>query len=294
MAPTMFKPFSIKLHDGRLLTARKPLVMGIVNVTPDSFYSASRAADDAALAGKVEAMMAEGVDIIDIGACSSRPGAEVVGVEMEMSRLRTALKTLRQVAPEMPVSVDTFRASVAQMAVTEFGVDIINDISGLTLDSSMLETVSALDVPYILMHMRGTPATMQTMTDYPQGRVAEEVVRELSAPLLQLRRHGVSDIIIDPGFGFSKTVEQNYRLMRDLRYISDVFGLPVLVGISRKSMLTKPLQIPTEEALNATTVLNTIALMQGASLIRVHDVAAARQAVEIYSMTNFQSESDQE
>lgn len=237
---------------------------------------------------RVEQLMSEGADMLDIGAYSSRPGAENVPIEEECERLRIGLDALRQVSGnEIPVSVDTFRAPIAHKAVTEMGADIVNDISGGSLDSEMMPTVAKLDCPYILMHMRCTPATMQQHCDYStfQGDVTAGVVNELSGKVAQLRQMGVSDIIIDPGFGFSKTLDQNYALMRNLASIGEAFNAPVLVGVSRKSMVSHPLGITSAEALNGTTALHTIALLQGASILRVHDVAQARQALTIVQHT---------
>lgn len=277
-----FSSFSLNIH-GRLFDCKRPQIMGIVNVTPDSFYSASRTFEPDLIRRRVESMIEDGADIIDIGAYSSRPGADEVSVEEECARLRQGLAAVRAVAPDIPVSVDTFRASVARMAIGE-GADIINDISGGTLDTLMFDTVAELKVPYILMHMRGTPATMQTMCDYEN--VTLDVVKELSVKLNRLQELGVSDVIVDPGFGFSKTTEQNYVLMKDLPHIIDVLRRPVLVGISRKSMLTKPLHITPGEALEATVACNTVALLSGASFLRVHDVKAARHALSVVTFVS--------
>ena len=253
--------------------------MGIINATPDSFYSGSRTADSRAVAERARMMLDQGVDMLDLGAYSSRPGAADVSAADEGDRLHMALEAIRSVSADVPVSVDTFRADVAEKAVTEWGADIINDISGGTLDPDMFETVARLHVPYILMHMRGTPADMQQHCSYAD--VTADVAADLSAKLHRLSVLGVNDVIIDPGFGFSKTLEQNYRMLREL----DTFGLlgrPVLAGVSRKSMITRLLGIDSEDALNGTTAVNTLALDRGASILRVHDVQAARQAVEIY------------
>lgn len=273
------EPFSLKIR-GERRTYTRPVVMGILNVTDDSFYSASRAMDSDAIAARVSTLIAEGADIIDIGGYSSRPGAVDISPGEELSRLACGMKALRAVAPDIPVSVDTFRAQVADIAVTELGCDIVNDISGTNLGGpEMVETMARLQCPYILMHMRGTPADMQEHTEYID--VTADVLSELGDRLQWLAMEGLDDIIIDPGFGFSKTLEQNYRLMRELRCFQ-LFHRPVLVGISRKSMLTKLLNISTDDALNSTTALNAMALDRGAAILRVHDVAAARQAVDIY------------
>lgn len=265
---------------GRLVTFDRPAVMGILNVTPDSFFSGSRAMSAYDIERRVETMLTQGVDIIDIGACSTRPGAEPVADDEETARLSRGMEIVRRLAPDIPVSVDTFRASVARSAVTTMGCDIVNDISGGTLDDNMVATVADLHCPYILMHMRGTPATMQTLTEY-RDDVTATVISELQRQVRRFEQAGVADIIIDPGFGFAKTVDQNYAVMAGLRRFA-IFGRPVLVGISRKSMITKALSIRADEALEATTALNAYALDRGADILRVHDVAAARQAVDIH------------
>lgn len=275
-----FRPFSLNLK-GRLAEYDHPAVMGILNVTPDSFYAGSRVTGTVELHRRVERMLAQGADIIDVGGYSSRPGADDVSPEEEMARVRRGVEAIRRVSADIPVSVDTFRADVARRAVLDWGADIVNDISGGTIDSRMFPTVAELKVPYILMHMRGTPATMQTMTDYED--VTADVVAELSGLMHQLELDGVADIIIDPGFGFAKTLDQNYELMRHLPQIAQLLGKPVLVGISRKSMITKLLSVTADEALPGTVALNTFALLNGASVLRVHDVEAAVQAVRIVS-----------
>lgn len=264
----------------RLVTFDRPAVMGILNVTPDSFFSGSRAMSAYDIERRVETMLTQGVDIIDIGACSTRPGAEPVADDEETARLSRGMEIVRRLAPDIPVSVDTFHASVARRAVTTMGCDIVNDVSGGTLDDNMVATVADLHCPYILMHMRGTPATMQTLTEYGDD-VTATVISELQRQVRRFEQAGVADIIIDPGFGFAKTVDQNYAVMAGLRRFA-IFGRPVLVGISRKSMITKALSIRADEALEATTALNAYALDRGADILRVHDVAAARQAVDIY------------
>lgn len=275
-----FRPFSLNLK-GRLAEYDHPAVMGILNVTPDSFYAGSRVTSSVELHRRVERMLAQGADIIDVGGYSSRPGADDVSPEEEMARVRRGVEAIRRVSADIPVSVDTFRADVARHAVLDWGADIVNDISGGALDSRMFPTVAELKVPYILMHMRGTPATMQTMTDYED--VTADVVAELSGLMHQLELDGVADIIIDPGFGFAKTLDQNYELMRHLPQMAQLLGKPVLVGISRKSMITKLLSVTADEALPGTVALNTFALLNGASILRVHDVEAAVQAVRIVS-----------
>jgi dihydropteroate synthase len=272
-------PFSLNIRQ-QLVEYTSPVVMGILNVTPDSFFAGSRSFDADDIEKRVTTLLAEGADMIDIGAYSSRPGADDITPQEEIDRLARGMQILRKHNATIPVSVDTFRADVARVAIEQLGVDIINDISGTNLDPQMADTVAALRCPYILMHMRGTPATMQTLTEY--NDVTTDVLAELGERVQKLAMMGVNDIIIDPGFGFSKTLDQNYTLMRNLKTF-ELFHRPLLVGISRKSMLTRLLDIDTADALNATTALNTMALERGASILRVHDVAAARQAVTIYN-----------
>lgn len=276
--------FNLTLR-GKIVEVDHPLVMGILNSTPDSFYAQSRHTAHSDIAARVESMIAEGVDIIDLGAYSSRPGADNVEPAEELSRIKTAMAAIRSVDTSIPVSIDTFRANVAREAIESLDADIINDISGGDLDNEMFDTAATLRVPYILMHMRGNPATMQSLTNYDDhGGVAAAVCSELSKKIDRLQLLGVNDIIVDPGFGFSKTLEQNWRLMRKLPEIGRILGKPILVGISRKSMLTRPLGISANTALEATTVANTLALCGGASILRVHDVAAARQAITLYQL----------
>lgn len=276
-----FKPFTINLK-GNLLQYDKPVVMGIINVTPDSFYCGSRFEEKESVVRRVEEMIAEGVDWIDLGAYSSRPGAEEIPVNKEIDRLATGMEAIRSVSKNIPVSIDTFRSEVAKTAVTQLNADIINDISGGNLDNRMYETVAALKVPYILMHMRGTPTTMSGMNRYQD--VTAEVLAELSEKIERLSLLGVNDVIIDPGFGFAKNVEQNYTLLRNLK-LFNIFDRPLLVGVSRKSMIYRPLGITPEESLNGTTVINTISLLSGAAILRVHDVKAAVEAVNIVNLT---------
>ncbi len=273
---------SINLH-GILFDLSQPQVMGILNVTPDSFYAESRSfSSDEIIERRVSQLIADGADMIDIGGYSSRPGADDVPPEEEMARLRRGLRTVRKLAPTMPVSVDTFRADVARMCVEEEGADIINDISGGMLDRQMFRTVARLGVPYILMHMQGTPDTMQQHPHYDNLR--EEVMLYFAQRIDRLCQMGAKDIIVDPGFGFGKTVEHNYELMNHLEDFH-TFGLPLLVGISRKSMIYKLLGGTPQTSLNGTTVLNTIALMKGAHILRVHDVREAVEAKRIYLAT---------
>lgn len=263
---------------GTLTSLEKPLVMGILNVTPDSFYADSRKQTETAIEERIQTILSEGGQIIDIGGYSSRPDAAEVSSEEEMNRLVFALKILKEHYPEVALSVDTFRSEVASRCVEEYGVGIINDISGGELDGKMFETVARLHVPYIIMHMRGTPQTKQQYTEY--GDMMEEIMFYFAHKVRQLRLLGVNDIILDPGFGFSKTVEQNYTLMSHLREFKE-FDLPLLVGISRKSMIYKLLGGTPADSLNGTTVLNTYTLLNGADILRVHDVRAAVEAVQI-------------
>ncbi len=266
----------------------RPWVMGILNVTPDSFWDGSRCDTPQAIERAVRQMLDNGADVIDIGAYSTRPGADDVSPHEEMRRLEGAMRVVRNVAPGMVTSVDTFRADVASYAVECLGFDIVNDVSGGTLDGEMFGTVARLQAPYILMHMRGTPATMQQLTDY--DNVVVDVMGHLRTRLDALRALGVRDVVVDPGFGFSKTLEQNYELMAHLGEFNRL-GVPWLVGVSRKSMIYKVLGCTPGEALNGTTVLNTLALMAGAHILRVHDVKAAFEARALVEKTR-QSQSN--
>ena len=252
--------------------------MGILNVTPDSFYAESRTSDEEHIAARVQQLMDDGADMIDIGGYSSRPGADDVSPEEEMNRLRRGLRVVRRLYPEVPISVDTFRADVARMCVEEEGADIINDISGGMMDRQMFRTVARLGVPYILMHMQGTPDTMQQAPHYDNLR--REVMLYFAERIDRLCQMGAKDIIVDPGFGFGKTLEHNYELFHHLDDLN-LFNLPLLVGISRKSMIYKLLGGTPQTSLNGTTVLNTIALMKGAHILRVHDVKEAVEAKRI-------------
>lgn len=262
---------------GCLITFEKPLIMGILNVTPDSFYDGGKHNSAEHALVQAEQLIMEGADIIDIGAYSSRPGASPVSPEEEINRAIPVIRELVRRHPDLILSIDTFRADVA-VACVEAGVHIVNDISGGTLDKNMFDTVARLQVPYILMHMRGTPETMQTLTVYDD--VVIDVATALGEKISVLRALGVKDIIIDPGFGFAKTVEQNHELLHrvdELHY----FGLPILGGVSRKSMVYKKLGVTAEEALTGTIALNTLLLSKGVQLLRVHDVKEAKQLVEL-------------
>lgn len=269
---------------GRLLSLARPQVMGILNVTPDSFYDGSRCPDASAVSQRVLNIVAEGADIIDVGGYSSRPGCDDVSIDEEKRRLATAFEAIHNHAPEAIISVDTFRAEVARWSVEECGAHIINDISGGAMDNSMYETVARLQVPYIMMHMRGTPATMMQECYLHYDDVVADVLKYFSAKIALLASMGVNDIILDPGFGFSKTIDDNYRLMQHLDEFTHV-GLPLLVGISRKSMIYRLLDTTPADSLNGTTALNVMALLGGANILRVHDVKQAVEAVNIVSKT---------
>ncbi len=264
--------------NGSLLDLSQPRVMGILNVTPDSFYAGSRTQTEAEIVRRVKLIVSEGAAIIDIGAYSSRPNADNVSAREEMERLRMGLKILFEIQPDAVVSVDTFRADVARMCVEEYGVAIINDIAAGEMDANMFHTVAALNVPYIMMHMQGTPQSMQQHPHY--DNLLKEVFLYFARKVQQLRDLGVKDIILDPGFGFGKTMEHNYELLSHLEEFR-IFELPLLVGVSRKSMIYRLLDITPQEALNGTTVLDTICLLKGADILRVHDVKEAVETVRI-------------
>ena len=264
--------------NGKLMDLSEPQVMGILNVTPDSFYAGSRAETERDITQRIHQIVNEGASIIDIGAYSSRPNAQHISAEEEMSRLRTGLELIRKHHPEAIVSVDTFRADIARMCVEEYGVAIINDISAGNMDEQMFPTIARLGVPYIIMHMKGTPQNMQETPHY--DHFLKEIFYYFSEKVQKLRDLGAKDIIIDPGFGFGKTIEHNYELMNHLEEFH-LFELPILAGISRKSMIYKLLGITPEEALNGTTALNTIALTKGAHILRVHDVKEAVETIRI-------------
>lgn len=264
--------------NGSLLDLSQPRVMGILNVTPDSFYAGSRTQTEAEIVRRVKQIVSEGAAIIDIGAYSSRYNADNVSAREEMERLRMGLKILFEIQPDAVVSVDTFRADVARMCVEEYGVAIINDIAAGEMDANMFHTVAALNVPYIMMHMQGTPQSMQQHPHY--DNLLKEVFLYFARKVQQLRDLGVKDIILDPGFGFGKTMEHNYELLSHLEEFR-IFELPLLVGVSRKSMIYRLLDITPQEALNGTTVLDTICLLKGADILRVHDVKEAVETVRI-------------
>ena len=270
--------YTLSIH-GQLLSLHEPQVMGILNITPDSFYSGSRTEAEDDICRRLHQLMDEGADMIDVGAYSTRPGADDVSEEEEMERLRRGLRVVRREFPDVPVSVDTFRASVARMAVEEAGADIVNDISGGDMDRQMFRTVARLHVPYVLMHMQGVPRSMQQAPHY--DNVRREVMVHLAERVDLLHQMGVADVVVDPGFGFGKTLDHNYELMEHLEDFHEL-GCPLLVGISRKSMIYKLVGGTPQTALNGTTVLNTVALLKGAHILRVHDVAPAVEAKKMY------------
>ena len=261
---------------GRLLDLSVPKVMGILNITPDSFYSGSRVSADNEILAVAETMLDEGADILDIGGYSSRPGASDVNIEEEKRRVLPAVTMVRKKFPSAIISVDTFRSEVASEAIKNCGADIINDISGGDADDAMFDTVKSLNVPYILMHMRGVPKTMHHNPVYDD--VVSEILSWMGERLVKLQSAGVKDIIIDPGFGFGKTIDQNYELLRRLEDLN-IPGLPVMIGLSRKSLIWKTLEISPDEALTGTSVLNTVALLKGADILRVHDVKEAKETI---------------
>ena len=271
---------SLQLNlNNRLIDLSTPVVMGIVNVTPDSFFKENRFLTHKAILAGVENMILQGASIIDVGGYSTRPSAEVITQDEEIKRLSEGLEVLLKEFPDILISVDTFRSGVARHVVENYGVAMINDVSGGTLDDLMFETIAELKVAYVLMHMRGTPQTMQTNTKYED--VVSEVLSFLEKRLAQLHLLGVNDVVIDPGFGFAKSLEQNYKLLNKLHYFQEL-NVPILAGVSRKSMLTRLLGIDANEALNATTAANMLALVGGASILRVHDVKEAMQTIRIY------------
>jgi len=281
MRADMFTPFTLNIG-GILHEFSRPQVMGILNITPDSFYAQSRSFDVASIKTKVEHFINNGADMIDIGAYSSRPGADSISADEELRRIEMGMKAIRDINPDIIVSVDTFRADVAHESITNLGANIINDISGGNLDENMFQTVAKLNVPYILMHMRGTPATMSSLTDY--DNVTVETIQDLSHKVKTLSLLGVNDVIVDPGFGFAKTLQQNFELLQNLSSFK-LLGCPILVGVSRKSMIYRSLGITPDKALNGTTVLNTLALTKGASILRVHDPKEACEAIKLLQFT---------
>ncbi len=267
---------------GELINFSVPKIMGILNVTPDSFYDGGKYNSEKKILNQVEKMISSGADIIDVGGYSSRPGAKEVSTENELSRVIPIIQLISKGFPNIIISVDTFRSTVADQAVNS-GAHMINDISGGNLDSNMFKTVSKLDVPYILMHMRGSPKNMMNNTNYDD--ILKEIKNYFSERISKARLEGVNDIIIDPGFGFSKTKEQNYKLMNRLEFLKE-FKTPIIVGISRKSMIYKTLDTTPDKALNGSTILHTISLLKGANILRTHDVLEAVECVKIIRQLN--------
>jgi dihydropteroate synthase len=265
---------------GRVLEISSPVVMGILNCTPDSFYEGSRLTESSALVETALQMLEDGATFLDVGGYSTRPGAAEVSVQEELDRVLPAIEAILKAAPDALLSIDTFRADVARQAI-KAGAAFINDVSGGEADEAMFATVADLQVPYVLMHMRGTPQTMKELTQYDD--LLLELVDYFQKKIYQLHALGVKDIILDPGFGFAKNIEQNYTLLKHLNYFK-ALNLPILVGLSRKSMVYKRLSIPVAESLNGTTVLNTVAALNGADILRVHDVKEAVQAITLLNL----------
>lgn len=272
---------------GKLISPSFPVVMGIVNITPDSFYSGSRVITESEVLKRCEQIISEGGEIIDIGAYSSRPDAEDISTEEEKKRLAGILGKIRKEFPSAILSVDTYRSEVASMAVNEFGADMINDISGGTLDGAMFETIASLHVPYILMHMKGSPQTMKNLNQY--NNLIHDILLFFAEKVNILKQLGVADIIIDPGFGFAKNIGQNFQLLSGLEKFG-YLNLPVLAGLSRKSFIYKTLNQTPEEALTGTISMNTIALLKGADILRVHDVKEAVECVHLFRAYNQQTD----
>ena len=263
---------------GNLVSLDTPKVMGILNITPDSFYEGSRPTSLADIIVRAGQMLKEGAFILDIGGYSTRPGADDISIETELERVIPAIEAIHKAFPDAYISIDTFRSVVAKAAVCA-GASLVNDVSGGNLDDQMFKTVASLKVPYILTHMRGTPETMNTLTDYDY--LLKDITSELSIKCSTLKNLGVADIIIDPGFGFAKTIEQNYEILRNLGFFKRL-KFPILAGLSRKSMIYRTLDQTAQEALNGTTALNMAALMNGASILRVHDVKEATETIKLY------------
>jgi len=272
-------PYSLNFK-GKLVELNRPLVMGILNLTTDSFYDGGKFTEERLISEQVEKMVSEGADIIDVGASSSRPGSTEIDQKLEESRLEPVIKMLAKSFPSILISVDSTRSIVAEKVV-DWGADMINDISAGGNDKNMFATIAKLSVPYAIMHMQGTPKEMQNNPSY--NNVVIEVNQYLNEKVYQLQEYGINDVIIDPGFGFGKTIEHNFALLNNLDFFQNI-GRPILVGISRKSMITKTLEIKNVDALNGTTVLNTIACMKGASILRVHDVKEAVEVVKLLTM----------
>jgi dihydropteroate synthase len=267
---------------GTLIDLSTPIVMGILNVTTDSFYDGGTFVDEKSIVNQVGKMLDEGATIIDVGAASSRPGSDIIPEDIEIERIKKSTGWIKKQFPETVISIDTWRSSVAKVGLEE-GASLVNDISGGDLDAKMFDTIAKFKVPYVIMHMQGTPQNMQINPTY--GNVVQEVLLNLRSKIQQLRLLGINDIIIDPGFGFGKNLEHNYALLQQLSLLQ-MLDCPVLVGLSRKSMANKVLGTKANEALNGTTVLNTIALLNGANVLRVHDVKEAVEAIKIVQQFN--------
>jgi len=274
------KNFSINCR-GHLLDLSTPRIMGILNITPDSFYDGDLFFTKEEIAKRVHQLVSEGADIIDVGGYSSRPGAEHISEEEEYRRLERALSIIRKDYPDQIISVDTFRSVIARKVIEHYNVGIVNDISGGTMDENMFETIAALQVPYILMHIQGTPENMQKNPVYEN--LMKEIFYFFSKSIERLKSLGVNDVILDPGFGFGKTIAHNYELLHRLNYFR-ILEMPLLAGLSRKSMIYKPLHITPDEALNGSVVVQTIALLNGVNILRTHDVKAAREIVELVKL----------
>jgi dihydropteroate synthase len=262
---------------GRLIDLNTPRIMGILNITPDSFYAGSRFNSEQAILKHAETMLMDGATFLDIGGYSTRPGATDITEHVELERVTRAIESIIRHFPESIISVDTFRSNVARAAVNE-GACLVNDVSGGSLDANMFETIASLKVPYILMHMRGTPQNMNKFAQYEN--LMKEITDYFHQKIFELRNKGVYDIIVDPGFGFAKTAKQNFELLHQLDYLR-ILNKPLLVGLSRKSMIWRTLSITADDALNGTTVLNTVALLKGAAILRVHDVKEAMQIIQL-------------
>ena len=275
MKEIFFNPKKTLNAGGNLISLQTPIIMGILNATPDSFFAGSRVQSEESILKKTETMIAEGAAIIDIGGYSTRPNAPEVSEQEEMQRVIRVVKLLKNNFPKIPLSIDTFRTDVAQTSV-DAGADIINDISGGQMDEKMFEMAGNLQVPYILTHTRGTPQTMMELTNY--DHLLKEILDYFEIRISKLYQHGVKDIVLDLGFGFAKTIDQNFELLRNLELFK-MFELPMLIGVSRKSMIYKTLNGTVEESLNGTSVLHTAAILKGASILRVHDVKAAKEAI---------------
>jgi dihydropteroate synthase len=267
---------------GKIIDLSSPKIMGILNVTPDSFYDGGLYTLEHEILSQAEKMIREGVDFIDIGGYSSRPGSQDITPEEEWNRVQRAITPIKKEFPEITLSIDTFRASIAHQAIHE-GCDMINDISAGQLDIDMIKTVAALQVPYVIMHLRGTPQTMSQLTTYEN--LIQEIIHYFHTILYQLNQHEIKDVLIDPGFGFAKTADQNFELLNALEQLH-ILGKPLLIGLSRKSMIWKTLKSTPEFSLNGTTVLNTVGLLKGASILRVHDVKEAKETIALLGMLN--------